>query len=373
MNPTTDLNARPVSIENNSSGVNPIGVQSHVPSFPGKSWNALERTSSNGNLAESITGDPLNHSLHKSDLHMVPETEHFQEDVPSAPRPSSSIHTNPSLDGNNSVSNDGTCRMGGPELSKKIDNIKQLNHLENTENCPAHNGPDSPADATRVKVNDSDLHCNSSDTLISSENAKLVAEESCKVAEDTLMKDRYIRAAPKFSCLYSCCPGCLHALYLLVHDFLCQSWESNGRISNVEDIDNFVSSCSLNLLAAVRKCVKSQGGNNSTGYCPRSGPENCACKDVDTNRFKKMSYLNKTSENMFLTREDCSCHSRSEGSTAAYTESDSPSGQVLKYVFRDGVLVSSETQEDDALHCRSVKLCLCSLVEMILSLRKPLE
>eukprot|EP00494_Astrolonche_serrata_P015224 UN15371 len=60
-------------------------------------------------------------------------------------------------------------------------------------------------------------------------------------------------SVPKSSCLYECCSSCFRAVYKVSHDILSNSVRSNKHCLTVDDMHDILSSCSLNLLATVRK------------------------------------------------------------------------------------------------------------------------
>lgn len=366
------VSKRSLSIENNLSGTSLSGVQSHPPDFPSKSCSEAQDTlltecstkyiAANGQHTDFEKG--LSHrSVHKSNISMITESEHLEEDLPSSPLPSN-IHSNSSLVVTKLVGEAESCRTEAPELSRMLDNVKQLN-LEMEGKNPSLDDPNISANATKSSLQDMNLCCNSLDT-------EHVSEEPCKTADLALRKDGDEIGVSKFSCLYKCCSGCLHALYVLARDILYQCWESNGRCSNVDDINNVVSSCSSNLLAAFRKGNRFESKDNLAEYYNRNQCEHCVCQNVCNKQLQPILSLNKTSTNMFLAA-DGSYHLRSEGNSTEHTESNSPFPQDSTYFFRDGALVSSGPQKDDVLHCEHDKVCLCSVLEIILTIRKPMD
>ncbi|ONK79123.1 uncharacterized protein A4U43_C01F3170 [Asparagus officinalis] len=366
-NPTTESNAKLVSTEslcteNNLSGTNLVDKSSSgaPESLPGVS--SAKSITDNGQCTDVDKG-LSDHPSPRPGIAVIQQTEQLQEDVRSASLPSNR-HSEPSLAVTTQDDEDEACRTR-PEVRKRLDHVTQLNGLEIPEKSP---GDDPNISANAVSSSSKDVtFCNNTlDTVLSCKDSELVPEEPSKISDPTLGKDCNVLAASKVCCFYKCCSGCLHALYMLVRGILSQCWESNGRCSTVDDINNVVSSCSLNILAALRKCYMFENINLAE-YCKRTQFENRACQEVGNK--KQISCRDKTLNNVFLVA-DCICHLRKEDNPKGHAENDSSLQQASTYFFRDGVLVSSEPQTDDVLHCRYDKFCLCSMMEIVREIKE---
>ncbi|KAG8077504.1 hypothetical protein GUJ93_ZPchr0007g5566 [Zizania palustris] len=153
----------------------------------------------------------------------------------------------------------------------------------------------------------------------------------------------------KSPCLYKCCPACFHAVYKRVHDILSNSLRPNLHCLAVDDVHDFLSSCSVNLLATVRKCYSSQSIVGALGCKENSGEGHCVCQ----------------SDICSVPRE-CICHLESnEDAGTIIHESYSPCGQPLSFLFKDGVLMPPGITAETTLHCSYRKLCVCSILGSI--------
>uniref|UniRef100_J3L2Q2 PHD-type domain-containing protein n=2 Tax=Oryza brachyantha TaxID=4533 RepID=J3L2Q2_ORYBR len=145
----------------------------------------------------------------------------------------------------------------------------------------------------------------------------------------------------KSPCLYKCCPMCFNAVYKMVHNILSNSVRPNLHRLAVDDMHDFLSSWSVNLLATVRKWYSSQG---IVGCEENSGEGHCVCQ----------------SDNSCIPRE-CTCHLEiNEDAGIINYESYNPSGQPLSFFFKDGVLIPPDITAVTTPHCSYMRLCVCS-------------
>ncbi|XP_057728382.1 uncharacterized protein LOC130944204 isoform X2 [Arachis stenosperma] len=169
-------------------------------------------------------------------------------------------------------------------------------------------------------------------------------------------------AEPAVVCMYQCCPRCLHSLYLAIRKLLTSELSVNHR--TVEDVHDAVSSLSVDLISAIRKC--------------HIGDLN----DFSNKTFKRERHgitLNlrtcdpKNQDKDFVAAE-CVTHSTSQEATATKDEVVNESLKLdLKFIFRDGVLVPMNPDKDVSLHCKVETLCLCSLRELIVMTKSPFD
>ncbi|XP_058779653.1 uncharacterized protein LOC131653508 [Vicia villosa] len=164
-------------------------------------------------------------------------------------------------------------------------------------------------------------------------------------------------------CFYQCCPHCLRSLYHLTRKILVREWGSNRSHWTIEDVHDAVSTLSVDLISAVRKCYMAEEKtftdlSNSKTFVEYSNLTTCTIE----NRGKDVVPAECVSH---LASQDAS------GSEDALT--NEPVKLDLKFVFRDGVLVPMDPAKDTSLHCKFEKLCLCSLIELVVKTNCPLN
>ncbi|XP_072966361.1 uncharacterized protein [Typha angustifolia] len=183
-------------------------------------------------------------------------------------------------------------------------------------------------------------------------------------------QNKNVSVVSKISCLYGCCHDCVHVVYMLVHNILSSSWRSNGHLSTLDDIHDVLTSCSLNLLTAIRKCYISQDLSNCEEICGskqlhRVQSECCACQKNADKDPKRMLFQHKVSKSTEFSAKECDCHLMNKEDTGTTNTTDAESEPVLSFYFRDGVLMPLNLQEESTLHCRFERLCVSSILEMI--------
>lgn len=161
-------------------------------------------------------------------------------------------------------------------------------------------------------------------------------------------------------CFYHCCPRCVRSLYHLTCKILVREWGSNRSHLTIEDVHDVVSTLSVDLISAVRKCYMEK-----------------AFTDLSNNKTSVV-YSNPTTCNAENQGKDvpAECVSHSASHNASVSEdcvTNEPVKLDLKFVFRDGVLVPMDPPKDVPLHCKFEKLCLCSLIELIVKTKGPLD
>lgn len=163
-------------------------------------------------------------------------------------------------------------------------------------------------------------------------------------------------SASKNSCLYTCCSRCLNDLCVLVRDVALQCCESNGSCSTIDDINNVLSSFSVNIMTTFRNKIAFGSSDNAAEY------EQCACQDIGIGALEDFRL------------QDCKGHFRKDENDATVQKEWKPVfGKNLAYLIRDGVLVSSSDEGSDGFHCKYDKLCLCSMVDVIRGIRGHLD
>ncbi|KDP45855.1 hypothetical protein JCGZ_15299 [Jatropha curcas] len=170
-------------------------------------------------------------------------------------------------------------------------------------------------------------------------------------------------------CSYSCCSGCLCTLHELIQKILVHEWGLNKSYWTAEDVHDVVSSFSVDLLSAIRKVDKTKNISNSLDENLRFGsPEilsehselhNCHCRSPG---------------NTLVMALECSCHCMDGSVTAkGSNSSNSHLGLQLEFIFRDGILVPVDSNMNVSFHCKYETLCLCSLIESVLMIKKPFD
>ncbi|XP_027063750.1 uncharacterized protein [Coffea arabica] len=166
-------------------------------------------------------------------------------------------------------------------------------------------------------------------------------------------------------CIYRCCAQCLVNLYQLLLKLLNYEWRLEGSTATVEDFHDSIASLSVSLQSAVRKLFATDSSNDvgdeklEDSKYSRS-TEMCACQ------------LKSPGKRLVVPME-CGCHPASESiTTKARFFPNSRHGFDFKYVFKDGVLVTTmDTDYNVPFHCKFEKLCLCSLLECIVTTKDP--
>jgi hypothetical protein len=144
---------------------------------------------------------------------------------------------------------------------------------------------------------------------------------------------------------------------------LVRGWGSNRSHWTIEDVHDAVSTLSVDLISEVRKCYMVEDFTDLSNKTSRhekhaTFPTTCNTE----NRGKDVMPA------------ECVSHLASQGTSVSKdTVSNEPSKLDLKFVFRDGVLVPADPAKDAPLHCKFEKLCLCSLIELIVKTKGPLD
>ncbi|CAL0326539.1 unnamed protein product [Lupinus luteus] len=161
-------------------------------------------------------------------------------------------------------------------------------------------------------------------------------------------------------CLYQCCPECISSLYHLTQKVLLHEYRLNNSLWTVEDVHDAVTSLSVNLISALRKCYLAEDFSDSSNKTLRQEKHGRTCYP-----------LNQCKDNV---PAECVSHSTSQGATGSKNELLNESLKLdLKFIFRDGVLMPMDPDEDVSLHCKFENLCLCSARELIEMMKHPFD
>lgn len=169
---------------------------------------------------------------------------------------------------------------------------------------------------------------------------------------------------PSLVCLYRCCSQCVSILKDLMHKLVTRELRLGRSYITTEGIHDAVSSLSVELIATVRKFISARNNDGTMqeakvedyDNCPEK--EACSCKSLSGN---------------FRASVECCSHSAEEqGSLDEANKYPIPKTWLEPlFVFKDGILVPVGTEDDCAVHCKYVSLCLGSLIELIATEMKP--
>ncbi|XP_073026996.1 uncharacterized protein [Primulina eburnea] len=210
-----------------------------------------------------------------------------------------------------------------------------------------------------------DGHCDSGEeqgSLFSSANAAHLAIDLSLTDVNILYKDTSLKrtcfTGDSVTCFYQCCPDCIVNLQNLLLKNINIEWEDKGSDRTLDDVHDFLSSLSANLHSALSKFTK--------------GEISCAGRTPDT-KYKKQLECQKCKETTLPECEslepklmNCGGHAKNEKVTIT-DHSWISSGINFSFVFRDGVLANLDEGMDASYHCKLEKLCLCFLVEWLVT------
>ncbi|KAI3703881.1 hypothetical protein L1987_74077 [Smallanthus sonchifolius] len=182
------------------------------------------------------------------------------------------------------------------------------------------------------------------------ERSELKSMEHCNgfVCEESVPADQVSRSpSPSGGCSYRFCSKCLLNLKTVMRRILIYQLDIKPSNLTTEDVDDVVTSLSLNLYTTVREfCLSGSKNNITTVQEGRS----CEC-EVSGNRGM-----------------ECGCHSESSSSTTGH-------GVLSELIYKNGVAVvvldKPETETDARFDCKFQTLCLCSLIEFIVMTKQP--
>ncbi|KAJ8755086.1 hypothetical protein K2173_016742 [Erythroxylum novogranatense] len=170
-------------------------------------------------------------------------------------------------------------------------------------------------------------------------------------------------------CIYACCPICLYTLHNIIRKIFIGEMKLNRCHWTAEDFHDIHASLSVALLSAVRKVEAPENITDfSDGVLVHETPSQmseilqlhgCQCK---------------SSGNSLGVNTECDCHS-ADGCLSGKAKDflDSQLGLDTKFVFRDGVLVTMDSNKAFSSHCKYENLCLCPLIESIVMMKQPTE
>nr|CAD1823823.1 unnamed protein product [Ananas comosus var. bracteatus] len=284
----------------------------------------------------------------------------------------------------NSVSSPATMSNGdnSPRTKRRTEITENSNCLQTVETHLLHTDEVGNLGNAAIQANSCSTEacdqCNGLDNDLSPKNVEFGPDELGNVADQSHGNRENVVVFSRESCLYNCCCECLHGLYMLVRDILSNSLRTNGQYSTIDDVHGILMSCSLNLLTAIRKCYASQGSFDYQESFERKRKhqisECCSCHKISDRQPEKVTSQTRTSNIMKVLPRECTCHHKTNLGTGTIIKEKNPLVEpVLSFHFRDGVLVPSNLHKDDEVHCRFERLCVCSILEMIFMVTRPLS
>lgn len=163
------------------------------------------------------------------------------------------------------------------------------------------------------------------------------------------------------TCFYQCCSECFATLNNLLLRIINIEWKLKGIDSTVDDVHDFVASLSANLHLTVIKLNQTE---NFSGMERGEGVKYCDCGEIQGSDMEKSGKL----------LMDCDCHAKSKNESEK--EKCSPISERLdsRFVFKGGVMATLEAAGTDvSYHCKYEKLCLCFLIEWLVSSRERFD
>ncbi|KAK9269475.1 hypothetical protein L1049_001250 [Liquidambar formosana] len=250
--------------------------------------------------------------------------------------------------------------------------LKQSNGFAFTESAVVSGGNVcSSSDLAGVKFSNSRKVSDQIDGLSSMETGFASEDGQANPTEHIVSSNKatILSADTGVVCLYCCCAECLYALHSLMQKILMHEWGLHRSHWTVDDAHDVVAALSVNLLSEFQKACGAESFRNSFDKNPRHGNQGimfepqaigtCQCKN---------------SENRLVTPMKCSRHSISENLTAKENTSPLPQLELdTKFIYRDGVLAPLDPDKDISFHCKFEPLCLCSLIEWIVTTKQLLD
>lgn len=180
--------------------------------------------------------------------------------------------------------------------------------------------------------------------------------------------EKGLSADPRVLCLYCCCAGCLDTLYSLMQKVLIHEWELSGNHWTIDDIHDVVSTLSVNLLSEVREFYFTGNISNFVGEKLRHKTH----KDKHEHKAADACGCKHSIDDLAVPME-CICHSENKSAPAKSSPSNFQLGLISKFIYRNGLLVSVNPEEDGPFHCKFETLCLCPLIEWIIWTKNPFQ
>ncbi|XP_021719268.1 uncharacterized protein LOC110686954 [Chenopodium quinoa] len=163
-------------------------------------------------------------------------------------------------------------------------------------------------------------------------------------------------------CSYSCCSECIYTLQQLLKKKIAQEWKLSSSCCTVEDVHDLVSALSSSLCSTIRNLysIKRCSNSENGGLRKLESQEENACQC-------------EASENKLANLVECVCHSGKDFCKKVDPSSYNQPESSLTYLFRNGVLISANSDNESSFHCEYDTLCLSSLIKVIENTRQALD
>ncbi|KAL0328450.1 UNVERIFIED_CONTAM: hypothetical protein Scaly_2277600 [Sesamum calycinum] len=174
-----------------------------------------------------------------------------------------------------------------------------------------------------------------------------------------------LKGGPAVTCFYQCCSECIVNLHNLLLRITNIEWGKKGTDSTVEDLHDFLSSLSANLILLLSKFLQCENPSaiiREGGNCKKY----CECRDLGTD----MPGCINADKLLIM---ECGCHETSKDTTSKENSPWISQGFDSRFVFKDGVLATLDTGTDVSYHCKFEKLCLCFLIEWLVTSKKSFD
>ncbi|KAG9447775.1 hypothetical protein H6P81_013903 [Aristolochia fimbriata] len=196
-----------------------------------------------------------------------------------------------------------------------------------------------------------------SSRIFQSKEDGLNSSEPVGMVNTVVQEHKKNSSTPETSCLYSCCSGCVHRIQVLLREIIISSLKSNQVGLTIEDVHDVVETCSVTLLATIRKSFLSERRievNECGMVCCRV----CGCKNVGHMHHEEIS------QSMETKPKECNCHREGNHTFFGRTR--------MKFFFRNCTMVPLDPGQA-TFHCNVEKLCICSAIGKISTIKQPLD
>ncbi|KAL5564308.1 hypothetical protein UlMin_027472 [Ulmus minor] len=368
--PTIAANSKLEAVSNPDNHLLDSQVQCEEgePNIPNKFSNESEvlEKSQQGFAAEKVVCIDLNKEYDDfSDSQGIEITERSQEkvsllDTSTLDKPVHNSNEANLLVGKPLNEQNGT-HIGPSESGKERNNVvvdgdsgplEHSNGFAITDSTPIFENGHGPEEVVEVKHS-------SAGTASSQVLAEETSNEPKADAHQNNLTDNFSTETTKPGdlCLYRCCSECLNILRNLTQKILIREWKSNRSHWTVEDVHDVVASLSVDLLSAISRIShEKQTQRYHEKLFDSPDQITCRCNCSGNGKFEPT---------------ECSCHSTSHTSKADISLNQ----PELKFIFRDGVLVHTDPNDDKGVsfHCKFETLCLCSLIDSIVTTKHPFD
>lgn len=255
------------------------------------------------------------------------------------------------------------------ELKHLKDITVTVGHMQSTEAsrqlaCTAYLGDQTAGSCNSGELGNTQSHVSSelcNQTIPESLDENEISAEAGKCTSDLHRQDSRtsvsidLSSESKVICCYSCCMGCIYSLHQLVKKLVAREQKLSSSCCTVEDVHDLVSTLSSSLCSRIRNLYVTEGCSSSENGGLRS------------RKLESQEICNTPNEPAKLM--ECVCHSGKDFSKEVDLSSYHQTESDLKYIFRNGVLVSAIPDKESPFHCKYGTLCLSSLIELVIGIK----